>query len=344
MFHSNQAYTCHYCGLCLKLRHSLKRHLRKKHPEQESQWRNPEVLNNMLVLKGDAGVMAAEAADPGLDPGAAVEGLRRASVVGDGNLGSGGLEAVFEGADAIAAAESAREIAESLVANVMTEQGSEVLLAVEGFSSEELREAIATGRAQIKQGPTPDTIEISMPFEVTQGAGEQVTYMANLVDAPDHLVADGSADAAADTVGLQTTAAKVEAVSDFFSASHSRQAGEEAAAQGQYITIPMYGMEDRAAPGQERPPTESTPATQEALLASVAEGIPYEEPRFVVARQEVTDGAQVVYETGGLPDQTMSHGAILLDDGTILQQEEQQEGPTDLLFYVLATSASQEDG
>ncbi|CAN8027391.1 unnamed protein product [Ixodes persulcatus] len=344
MFHSNQAYTCHYCGLCLKLRHSLKRHLRKKHPEQESQWRNPEVLNNMLVLKGDAGVAAAEAADPGLDPGAAVEGLRRASVVGDGNLGSGGLEAVFEGADAIAAVESAREIAESLVANVMTEQGSEVLLAVEGFSSEELREAIATGRAQIKQGPTPDTIEISMPFEVTEGAGEQVTYMANLVDAPDHLVADGSADLAADTVGLQTTTAEVGAEQFVVSGMAEAQAGEEAAAQGQYITVPMYGMEDRAAPGQERPLTESTPATQEALLASVAEGIPYEEPRFVVARQEVTDGAQVVYETGRLPDQTMSHGAILLDDGTILQQEEQQEGPTDLLFYVLATSASQEDG
>ncbi|KAM7292510.1 uncharacterized protein ISCGN_025653 [Ixodes scapularis] len=344
MFHSNQAYTCHYCGLCLKLRHSLKRHLRKKHPEQESQWRNPEVLNNMLVLKGDAGIAATEVADPGLDPGAAVEGLRRASVVGDGNLGSGGLEAVFEGADAIAAAESAREIAESLVANVMTEQGSEVLLAVEGFSSEELREAIATGRAQIKQGPTPDTIEISMPFEVTEGASEQVTYMANLVDAPDHLVADGSTDAAADTVGLQTNGAEVGAEQFVVSGMAEAQAGEEAAAQGQYVTVPMYGMEDRATAGQERPPTESAPATQEAFLASVAEGIPYEEPRFVVARQEVTDGAQVVYETGGLPDQTMSHGAILLDDGTILQQEEQQEGPTDLLFYVLATSASQEDG
>lgn len=49
-------------------------------------------------------------------------------------------------------------------------------MAVEGLSSEELREAIASGRAQIKQGPTPDTIEISMPFDVTDEAGRQVGY------------------------------------------------------------------------------------------------------------------------------------------------------------------------
>ncbi|KAG0416320.1 hypothetical protein HPB47_006536 [Ixodes persulcatus] len=42
----------------------------------ESQWRNPEVLNNMLVLKGDSGVVATEAANPGLDPGPAVKRLR----------------------------------------------------------------------------------------------------------------------------------------------------------------------------------------------------------------------------------------------------------------------------
>ncbi|CAN7999060.1 unnamed protein product, partial [Ixodes hexagonus] len=397
MFHSSQAYTCHYCGLCLKLRHSLKRHLRKKHPEQEPQWRNPEVLNSMLVHKGEAGTVTAVTGS-GLDPGAAVEGLQRASIVGDGNVGSGGFETVFESVDDVASTESgaaAQEIAESLVANVMTEQGrtrSEVLLAVEGFSSEELREAIATGRAQIKQGPTPDTIEISMPFEVTEGAGEQVTYMANLVDASDHLMVDGSSDTAAGMVGLQTTTAET-----IFSpqsspqylltensnthsnstrtadgrSSHGRtrktqhenrqMAAMLAIAEpeiptitsiqllycGQYITVPMYGTEDGAAPEQEQPLVDDAASSQQALLASVATGMPYEDSQFVVARQEVTDGAQVVYEAGGLPNQTIAStfaGAILLDDGTILQQEEQQEGPADLLFYVLATSASQDDG
>lgn len=36
-------------------------------------------------------------------------------------------------------------------------------------------------------------------------------------------------------------------------------------------------------------------------------------------------------------------GAILLDDGTILQQEEPQDGQTDLLLYVLTTSETQGD-
>lgn len=196
MFHSNQVYTCHYCGLSLKLRHSLKRHLRKKHPDKEFQWSSPDALSSMLVSKApeNTGIES----DMSLDPDAAVESLRHAAETATNPtvtsfevaLGSANIASAMSGIGS----DNVQGTTESLVANVMGEHGSsEVVLAVEGLSSEELHNAIASGRAQIKQGPTPDTIEISMPFDVTDEAGRQVTYMANLVDPAGQVVVNDDA-------------------------------------------------------------------------------------------------------------------------------------------------------
>lgn len=42
--------------------------------------------------------------------------------------------------------------------------GAEILLAVAGIGSEALQEAIATGAAQLHQGSTPNTFQISLPM------------------------------------------------------------------------------------------------------------------------------------------------------------------------------------
>lgn len=127
MFHSNQSYTCHYCGLCLKLRHSLKRHLRKKHPDQEPHWRNPDVLNGMLVSKGpeDVAGTTGNSSDLGLDPNSAVEGLQQMSV-GGSSTGLSGFEAAFvrdTGSNVGTSTTQTMDVNQSLVADVLSDQG-----------------------------------------------------------------------------------------------------------------------------------------------------------------------------------------------------------------------------
>ncbi|KAH9372803.1 hypothetical protein HPB48_001319 [Haemaphysalis longicornis] len=187
VFHSDQLYSCRFCGLSLKLRHSLKRHLRKKHPRPRAPVGQPRCAHGHARLQ-----------DMGLDPDAVEESLQHAAESAT-NPSVAGFEVAFEGdhmgggsaLSSAADSDMVQDTSGSIVANVMGEHGSsEVLLAVEGLSSEELREAIASGRAQIKQGPTPDTIEISMPFDAADEGGPQVTYMANLVDPTDQVVVD----------------------------------------------------------------------------------------------------------------------------------------------------------
>lgn len=55
MFHGNQSYVCRYCGLPLKLRESLKRHLSKKHQYLKDEWNSLEALESMLVVNNEHG-------------------------------------------------------------------------------------------------------------------------------------------------------------------------------------------------------------------------------------------------------------------------------------------------
>lgn len=404
VFHSDQLYACRYCGLSLKLRHSLKRHLRKKHPDREHQWGSPGALTAMLVSKVPDSTELGS--DMGLDPDAVEESLQHAAESAT-NPSVAGFEVAFEGdhmgsSSALSSAadsDMVQDTSGSIVANVMGEHGSsEVLLAVEGLSSEELREAIASGRAQIKQGPTPDTIEISMPFDGANEGGPQVTYMANLVDpsnpadpSTDQVIADNGSVIAADhqdvlegsepTLGQPMSSHYVvseeggsselaESMTasgslEEHSAVQSLQDPSEVAAQldclatqgvtdatmkkhfgSSLVTFrPIMTAEEQAA---EADATAGNRATSEAV-PTAATDLPavlgYEEPQFVVTeKQEVADNTHVIYSAGdSLHEQpAMPQGTIVLDDGTILQQEDQQGNPTDLLLYVLTTSDTQD--
>lgn len=55
-----------------------------------------------------------------------------------------------------------------VIPEITTTQGAEVLLAVAGLGNQELQEALVSGQAQIKQGTSPDTFEISVPFNNEQ--------------------------------------------------------------------------------------------------------------------------------------------------------------------------------
>lgn len=378
IFHSDQKYTCCYCGLSLKLRHSLKRHLRKKHPEEESQWSNPEALSAMLAPKapGDTGLES----DMGLDTDATVESLQHAAETATNPT----FEVAFEGTNITAAMSgvgnsTVQDATEPLVANVMGQHGSsEVLLAVEGLSSEELREAIASGRAQIKQGPTPDTIEISVPFDVADETGTQMTYMANLVDSADQVVVNDETSVVTDSVlkeetvlnqaasgqyvvstsvpGLGETAtagtmveehAAIQSLQDDSSSQMQNtviQEAIDASSEPHYVTLPTYETEDHQTVALKAADSRVAVTTAGVTAASdIPTVLPYEEPQFVVTEQEVADGAHVVYNTGQLQEQAaIPQGTIVLDDGTILQQEEQQGASNDLLLYVLTTSETQD--
>lgn len=391
MFHSEQLYACRYCGLSLKLRHSLKRHLRKKHPDREHQWGSPNALSAMLVSKvpDSAGLES----DMGLDPDAVEESLQHAAESAT-NPSVAGFEVAFEGDHVGGAALSSSAVSDmvqdtpgSIVANVMGEHGSsEVLLAVEGLSSEELREAIASGRAQITQGPTPNTIEISMPYDADGEGGTQVTYMANLVDPTDQVVVDDGSIMAADRHDVlegSEEATLVQPVTGHYVVSEDGSVSELASGSLQEHTTAVRSLQDTlevaaqlesmAAQGEARTGIEKhfgplvtchTAATggeqtAEATVAaddgatpeavpSTASDLPtdlaYEEPQFVVTEQEVADNTHAIYNAGdSLHEQpAIPQGTIVLDDGTILRQEDQQGNPTDLLLYVLTTSDTQD--
>uniref|UniRef100_A0A2R5LES7 Putative c2h2-type zn-finger protein n=1 Tax=Ornithodoros turicata TaxID=34597 RepID=A0A2R5LES7_9ACAR len=316
MFHTNQTYSCQYCGLCLKLRHSLRRHLRKKHPEHEAQWRNPTALNAMLATKLGAEDVSEEYTQ-GIDASALDQQQ----------------QLVFE-------TQTAQEsLEESLVTtNMLGDQGAEVLLEVEGFSSEELREAIASGRAQIKQGPTPDTIEISMPYHTEQSeengvSSEEVAYASGSTE-----LNDGSSKAVADILGDHgATISAISPVAEHYVVSNSTDIAQGATTevgtlQGEtkFVTHSLYATEG----GCDRQQTASLQCPQ--TIASDGE-------QFVITGQEVPEGAHIIYGGEDIEQHRVPQGAILLDDGTILQQEEESGAPTDLLFYVLTTSESQEE-
>lgn len=383
MFHSAQKYLCCYCGLSLKLRHSLKRHLRKKHPEEESQWSNPDALSAMLAPKasGNTGLES----DMGLDTDATVESLQHAAETAT-NPTVTSFEVAFEGTNITAAMSGVgtnivQDSTESLVANVMGQHGSsEVLLAVEGLSSEELREAIASGRAQIKQGPTPDTIEISMPFDVADETGRQVTYMANLVDPADQVVVNDETSVITENVleeesvlnqaasGQYIVSAGVSELSETVVAAGTMveehtaiqslqddsstqmqnmvvQEAVDTSSEPQYVTLPTYEAE-ATAEDQQTVALEAADSGGAAVVTAASDlpaALSYEEPQFVVTEQEVADGTRIVYNTGQLQEQAgIPQGTIVLDDGTILQQEEQQGASADLLLYVLTTSETQD--
>ncbi|XP_077520152.1 uncharacterized protein LOC144129976 [Amblyomma americanum] len=379
MFHSNQVYTCHYCGLSLKLRHSLKRHLRKKHPDKEFQWSNPDALSSMLVSK--AAENTGLESDMSLDPDAAVESLRHAAETAT-NPTITSFEAALESANMASAMSrvgrgTVQDTTESLVANVMGEHGSsEVVLAIEGLSSEELHNAIASGRAQIKQGPTPDTIEISMPFDVTDEAGRQVTYMANLVDPADQVVVnDGTSVITEDVLEeepalnqvvsgqyvvsggvseLTETVAAPGAMAEDHTIIHTLRDDSSSQMQSMvvqeavgareeqhYITLPSY--ETAATEEQQQTGALKAAANDGVAPSDLPADLPYEETQFVVSEQEVADGTHVIYNAGTLQEQAaMPQGTIVLDDGTLLPQEEQQGASADLLLYVLTTSDTQD--
>lgn len=379
MFHSAQKYLCCYCGLSLKLRHSLKRHLRKKHPEEESQWSNPDALNAMLAPK--ASENTGLESDMGLDTDATVESLQHAAETAT-NPTVTNFEVAFEGTNITTSMSDVgnnimQDSTESLVASVMGQHGSsEVLLAVEGLSSEELREAIASGRAQIKQGPTPDTIEISMPFDVADETGRQVTYMANLVDPADQVVVDDETSVitenvleeesvlnqaasgqylvselsetivAAGTMVEDHTA--IQSLQDDSSSQMQNMVVQEAvdsSSEPQYITLPMYEAEATAEDHQtvSLEAADSGEAAGVTAASHLTTALSCEEPQFLVTEQEVAESTHVVYNPGQLQEQAaMPQGTIVLDDGTILQQEEQQGASSDLLLYVLTTSETQD--
>lgn len=324
MFHTNQTYCCQYCGLCLKLRHSLKRHLRKKHPDQEPQWRNPSIISAMLVTKEGVGDVS-EDYTQGIGAGAMDEQELQQQ-----------QQLVFESQ---AAQES---LEESLVATNMLSDRAEVLLEVEGFSSEELREAIASGRAQIKQGPTPDTIEISMPYDPAQsGRGEASSGEVCYVDG-DLVLADDNPKTAADILGAPaTTVSAVVPVAEHYVVSSSSDTVQDIASEAspveepKYVALPMYsaGRERGSQQAKQRP----------MLLEPSSEVTLGNEERYVVTGQEVPEGAHIIYDGRDIQQQTVHQGTIVLDDGTILQQEEESDAPADLLFYVLTTSETQEE-
>ncbi|XP_077560688.1 uncharacterized protein LOC144175474 [Haemaphysalis longicornis] len=395
VFHSDQLYSCRFCGLSLKLRHSLKRHLRKKHPDREHQWGSPGALTAMLVSKVPDGTELGS--DMGLDPDAVEESLQHAAESAT-NPSVAGFEVAFEGdhmgggsaLSSAADSDMVQDTSGSIVANVMGEHGSsEVLLAVEGLSSEELREAIASGRAQIKQGPTPDTIEISMPFDAADEGGPQVTYMANLVDPTDQVVVDdGSSVMATDQPDVLegSEAALGRPMSGHYVVSE--EGGSSELAEGMAATgsleehAAVRSLQDPSAVAAQLDSLGATDATikkhfgsslvtfrpimtaeeqaaeadatagdgdTSEVVPTVASDLPtdlaYEEPQFVVTEeQEVGDDTHVIYNAGdSLHEQpAMPQGTIVLDDGTILQQDDQQGNPTDLLLYVLTTSDTQD--
>nr|XP_054930136.1 uncharacterized protein LOC126536779 [Dermacentor andersoni] len=386
MFHSNQVYTCCYCGLSLKLRHSLKRHLRKKHPEEEAQWSNPDALSAMLVSKalGNTGLES----DMGLDADATVESLQHAAETAT-NPTVTNFEVAFEGTNITAAMSGVgtnivQDTTESLVANVMGEHGSsEVLLAVEGLSSEELREAIASGRAQIKQGPTPDTIEISMPFDVTDEAGRQVTYMANLVDPTDqvvvkdetsvimenvleeesvlnqaassqYVVSTGVSELTETVVATGTVAedhAAIQSLQDDSSSQMQNMVVQEAAdtsSEPCYVTLPTYETE-AAAPDDQQTALEAADGGVAVATAGVTApsdlpaDLSYEEPQFVVTEQEVADGDHVVYETGQLQEQAAIPQGTIVLDDGTILQQEEQQGGSTDLLLYVLTTSDTQD-
>ncbi|XP_077535832.1 uncharacterized protein LOC144148118 isoform X2 [Haemaphysalis longicornis] len=395
VFHSDQLYSCRFCGLSLKLRHSLKRHLRKKHPDREHQWGSPGALTAMLVSKVPDGTELGS--DMGLDPDAVEESLQHAAESAT-NPSVAGFEVAFEGdhmgggsaLSSAADSDMVQDTSGSIVANVMGEHGSsEVLLAVEGLSSEELREAIASGRAQIKQGPTPDTIEISMPFDAADEGGPQVTYMANLVDPTDQVVVDdGSSVMATDQPDVLegSEAALGRPMSGHYVVSEeggSSELAEGMAATGSLeehaavrslqdpsavaaqldslgatdMTIkkhfgsslvtfrPIMTNEEQAAEADATAGDGDTSEVVPTVASDLPTDLAYEEPQFVVTEeQEVGDDTHVIYNAGdSLHEQpAMPQGTIVLDDGTILQQDDQQGNPTDLLLYVLTTSDTQD--
>ncbi|XP_023228414.1 zinc finger protein 226-like [Centruroides sculpturatus] len=55
-----------------------------------------------------------------------------------------------------------------IIPDITSTQGAEVLLAVAGLGNQELQDALVSGQAQIKQGTSPDTFEISVPFNNEQ--------------------------------------------------------------------------------------------------------------------------------------------------------------------------------
>lgn len=112
--------------------------------------------------------------------------------------------------------------------------------------------------------------------------------------------------------------------------------------QQQYITLPLYQADDSVEchKGLQGMPVQEVAELDQSAAGNLAYQDP---PQYVLAGQEVSDATHVIYDTGSLPKQAVSQGAILLDDGTILQQEEPQDGQTDLLLYVLTTSETQGD-